>query len=337
MGVHHRMRLGAAITVAGVLGMVGCTRGPVSDPPTATSDTAGGRIDASEPGGAVTTEPTAASEPRQRPAVLVGAGDIASCESSGDEATAALLDEIDGTVATFGDNVYDRGTATEFARCYDPSWGRHRHRTRPAPGNHDYGTDSATAYFDYFGTAAGPRGAGYYSYDLGPHWHAIVLNSNCGAVGGCGPGSAQERWLRGDLAANADRHVVAYWHHARFSSGPHGDSDATAAFWTALYEHGAEIVLAGHDHLYERYAPLDPRGLLDTSHGIRQFVVGTGGRSLYRLRQPRRAGSEAASDATYGVIVLTLRRDGYDWEYAPVAGGTFRDAGQGSVHGPPGG
>src|SRR5215208_927891 len=154
--------------------------------------------------------------------VLVGAGDIASCRSTGDEATAGLLAGIDGTVATFGDNAYPKGTAADFAECYEPSWGQFKARTLPSPGNHDYETSGASGYFDYFGTAAGDPDKGYYSYDLGS-WHVISLNSNCSSVGGCGPGSPQELWLKADLAANSNACTLAYWHNPRFSSGIHGD------------------------------------------------------------------------------------------------------------------
>jgi hypothetical protein len=162
--------------------------------------------------------------------VLVGAGDIASCRSTGDEATAGLLAGIDGTVATFGDNAYQRGTAADFAQCYEPSWGQFKARTFPSPGNHDYDTAGASGYFDYFGTAAGAPGTGYYSYELGS-WHVISLNSNCSAVvGGCAPGSPQEQWLKADLAAHSNACTLAYWHHPRFSSGIHGDHASVAPF-----------------------------------------------------------------------------------------------------------
>jgi hypothetical protein len=259
------------------------------------------------------------------PVVLVGAGDIAACRSSGDEATAALLDAIDGTVFTLGDNVYDSGTGRELADCYAPTWGRHKARTRPAPGNHDYGTASASGYFGYFGAAAGDPSTGYYSYDLGA-WHIIVINSNCEPVGGCQPGSPQEAWLRADLAAHPVDCTLAYWHHPRFSSGPHGGADELRAIWQALYEHGADVVLAGHDHDYERFAPQDPDGNSDPQRGMRQFVVGTGGRSHYRFGhiQPN---SEVRNSDTFGVLKLTLSSADYAWEFIPEAGKMFTDAG----------
>ena len=220
--------------------------------------------------------------------VIVAAGDIGDCATTGDEATAVLLDGIPGTVAALGDTAYPSGTAANFRDCYAPTWGRHRARTRPAVGNHEYKTTSAaTPYFDYFGSAAGPRGKGWYSYDLGA-WHVVVLNSNCAFVGGCGPSSAQVTWLKADLAANAGDHVLAYFHHPRYSSGEHGNEGGVQTLWEVLYAAGAELVLNGHDHSYERFAPQDPWGRADATFGIREFVVGTGGTAL-RPQDPERA------------------------------------------------
>ncbi len=218
--------------------------------------------------------------------VLVGAGDIATCEFDDDEATALLLDGIPGTVITLGDNVYDSGRAAEFRNCYGPTWGRHRARTRPSAGNHEYRTAAAAPYFDYFGSAAGPPGQGWYSYDLGT-WHIVVLNSNCAFVGGCGPGSRQYTWLVADLAAHSDSHVVAYWHHPRFSSRFAAPASDVRPFWEALYDAGADIVLNGHSHDFERFFPQDPWGRSDPAFGIRQFVVGTGGAWLKSAAVPR--------------------------------------------------
>jgi hypothetical protein len=259
--------------------------------------------------------------------VLVGAGDIASCGSNGDEATAALLDTIAGTVFTAGDNAYPSGTATEFARCYGPSWGRHKGRTRPSPGNHDYRTSGAAGYFEYFGARAGPAGRGYYSYDLGD-WHLISLNSNISMSAG----SPQERWLRADLAATTKSCVLAYWHHPRFSSSSaHGSETRTQPLWEALYDHGAEIVIAGHDHTYERFAPQTPDGRADPGRGIREFVVGTGGMSHYDFGTPLR-NSEVRDNTSYGVLKLTLSRGSYTWAFVPAAGGSFTDSGSGTCH-----
>jgi hypothetical protein len=261
--------------------------------------------------------------------VLIAAGDIGACDSRGDEATAALVAARQGTVATLGDNAYENGTPSEFARCYGPSWGRFKDRTRPAVGNHEYNTPGAAGYFSYFGAAAGTPGQGWYSYDLGD-WHVIVLNSNCNHVG-CGATSPQVRWLRADLAEHPARCTLAYWHHPRFSSGLHGSIDEVADLYEALYEGGADVVLAGHDHDYERFVPLDPDGRPDPRRGIRSFVVGTGGRSFYPFPL-QRLGSEVRIGDSFGVLVLTLERSSYRWEFVPVPGRDAHDAGTGTCH-----
>lgn len=258
--------------------------------------------------------------------VLVGAGDIASCESEGDEATAALLDTIPGTVFTAGDNAYPDGRAEDFADCYDSSWGRHKDRTRPSPGNHDYETSGAAGYFDYFGPAAGDPSRGYYSYDLGA-WHVVVLNSEADVA----EDSPQVEWLREDLAASPALCTVAYWHHPRFSSSTtHGNEEFVQPLWDVLYEHGAEIVMGGHDHTYERFAPQTPDGAADPDTGIRQFVVGTGGKSDYPFGTPE-PNSEVRYNDGPGVLKLTLEATGYSWVYIPVSG-SFEDSGAGTCH-----
>jgi hypothetical protein len=265
--------------------------------------------------------------PGQRPPVLVGAGDIATCGSANDDSTAALLDNIEGTVFTAGDNAYPNGTLREYMSCYHGSWGRHKARTRPSAGNHEYNTSNGAGYYDYFGPAAGDRDKGYYSYEI-ESWHVVVLNSNIAR----GPGSAQDRWLRTDLAAHPARCTIAYWHHPRFSSSSeHGNNTSVQAFWEALYQAGAELVLVGHDHTYERFAPQTPTGQPDPDRGIREFVVGTGGRSHYGFGtvQPN---SEVRNNNAYGVLKLDLMTDGYRWEFVPVAGSTFRDSGNESCH-----
>lgn len=262
--------------------------------------------------------------------VLVGSGDIATCGRSGDEATADLLDRIPGTVFTTGDNAYESGTASQFAECYDPGWGRHKDRTRPTPGNHDYGTAGASGYFGYFGEAAGNPSKGYYSYDLGG-WHVIALNSACDQVGGCGPGSPMVSWLKRDLAANPARCTAAYWHNPLFSSGEHGNGTQMRTVWSALYRANADVVINGHDHDYERFAPQNPGGKLDRSRGIREFVVGTGGRELrpFDKIQPN---SRSRSAGAFGVLKLTLGAGSYNWKFVPVAGETFTDSGTGRCH-----
>jgi len=277
-----------------------------------------------------TTQPTTTTTAPGGDPVMLGAGDIASCSSSGDEATAALLGAHPGTVFTTGDNVYDSGTASEFATCYDPSWGAYRARTRPAPGNHDYGTSGASGYFGYFGAAAGDPAKGYYSYDLGA-WHIVSLNSNCSAVS-CSAGGAQEQWLRADLAAHPTACVAAYWHHPRYSSGTtHGSSTATQALWQALYDANADLILEGHEHNYERFAPMTATGSVDTTRGIRSFVVGTGGRSHYSFGTAV-TGSEVRNSAAWGVLQVTLHATSYDWQFLPVAGQSFTDSGTQACH-----
>lgn len=267
------------------------------------------------------------------PPILIGAGDVASCDSPGDEATAALLDaalsEREGVVFVAGDAAYPDGTEQQFSDCYQPSWGRHKDRTRPAPGNHDYETPGASGYFGYFGPAAGDSAAGYYSYELGG-WHVVALNSNCWAVGGCHPGSPQEQWLREDLAAHPAPCTVAYWHHPLFSSGiEHGGLPEVRPLWQALYDHRADVVVNGHEHTYERFAPQDPGGG-DDPLGLRQFVAGTGGRSLYDFGAPADQ-SEVRWAESFGVLELTLHPDGYQWRFLPTEG-SFSDSGTEPCH-----
>lgn len=264
-------------------------------------------------------------EAPQKTEILVGAGDIADCDSGGDEATASLLDSIPGTVFTAGDNAYDDGAAAEFDACYEPTWGRHKNRTRPTPGNHDYHTDGASGYFGYFGSAAGDPTQGYYSYDLGA-WHVVALNSNIARD----PGSEQIQWLTADLAASNAACTVAYFHHPRFSSGAHQNSESQETFWEVLYAAGADVVLAGHDHDYERFAPQDPTGTADPTTGIRQFVVGTGGRSLRPFDQVQ-PNSEFRDASNHGVLKLSLYGGGYDWEFI-ATDGTVRDSGSDTCH-----
>lgn len=258
--------------------------------------------------------------------VLVGAGDISNCSNDNDEATAQLLDAIPGTVITLGDNAYEDGSNADFANCYEPTWGRHKWRTSPALGNHEYHTPGASGYFAYFGAAAGDPTKGYYSYDLGT-WHVIVLNSECAEVGGCQRTSPQGLWLEADLQANPSLCTVAYWHKPRFSSGFHGNNSSSVDFWQLLYDNGVDLVLNGHDHDYERFAPQDPNGNANPSRGIREFVAGTGGASLASLN-PLIANSEVRYSG-FGVLKLTLLATGYRWRFIPVAGATFTDSGSG--------
>jgi hypothetical protein len=263
--------------------------------------------------------------------VLVGAGDIAACDSAGAANTAALVAGIPGTVFTLGDNAYDVGSSEEFADCYDSTWGRFKDRTRPTPGNHDYYTQGASAYFDYFGTDAGNRNEGWYSYGIGS-WHVVVLNSDCDSVGGCGPGSRQLSWLEADLSANHSQCTLAMWHHALFTSGSELPTQATADFWRVLYAAGADVVLNGHDHDYERFAPMAPDGTLDSARGIREFVVGTGGKNLLPWRAVAAPGTEIRDNSTFGVMKLTLHQNSYDWQFIQVVDGAFSDSGSGTCH-----
>ena len=261
--------------------------------------------------------------------VLVGAGDIAWCGGTGDSATAALIRKIPGTVFDAGDNAYQYGSTADYANCYDPTWGAFKSRTRPAPGNHEYMTSGARGYFGYFGVRAGSSSKGYYAYDLG-RWRIYALNSNCWAVGGCQRGSPQEVWLRHDLAAHPHSCVLAYWHHPLFSSGTHGNDAEVRPFWDDLYAAHGEVVINGHDHDYERFARQTPSGSL-SARGIREFVVGTGGRSHYPFRTIR-PHSRVRNSTTFGVLKLTLHPTSYDWRFVPVAGRTFADSGSTSCH-----
>jgi hypothetical protein len=265
--------------------------------------------------------------------VLVGAGDIADCGTNGASSTASLLDDISGTVFTAGDNAYPEASAQNFAQCYEPTWGRHKARTMPAAGNHEYHTPGAAPYFAYFGTKAGDPSKGYYSYDAGL-WHVVVVNSNCVEIGGCSAGTPQEQWLRTDLATHPAACTLAYWHHALFASGQQGSNPIMLDIWKALYEFGVDVVLNGHDHDYERFAPQNPLGAADAAYGIREFIVGTGGAPLYPFGTVK-ANSEKRDNSAYGVFKLTLRDRSYDWQFVPQVGKTFTDAGTAQCHGAP--
>jgi hypothetical protein len=257
-------------------------------------------------------------------ATLVGAGDIASCDADyRDEATAALIANIDGTVFTTGDNAYPNGTTSNY-KCYHASWGAFKSRTRPVPGNHEYRTTGAEPYYKYFGSLAGPAGKGYYSYDLGG-WHIVALNSEANL-------SQQRAWLKADLAAHPSKCTLAYWHRPLFtSSSVHTGDVEMRPFFRILYEAGAEVVLTGHSHNYERFAPQDHRGRADASRGIRQFVVGTGGaENAYGFGAPV-ANSERRYSG-YGVLRLRLYPDRYEFNFLPAAGGTWTDSGGGTCH-----
>jgi hypothetical protein len=272
-----------------------------------------------------------ASPASDQTAILVGAGDIADCKDlSGAEATAKLLDQIRGTVMAVGDLAYPDGSKENF-QCYDKTWGRAKARTRPAPGNHEFHAAGATPYFDYFGAAAGDPKTGYYSYELGT-WHIIVLNSECVDVGGCESGSPQEKWLRADLTAHPTACTLAYWHKPLFSSGgAHGNDLTVKPLFQALYEANADVVVNGHDHDYERFAPQTPDGAADPARGIREFVAGIGGKNHRPFGDPK-PNSELRDATAFGVLKLTLKPNGYDWQFIPEAGKTFTDSGSGKCH-----
>jgi len=287
----------------------------------------------------LTPTPQPVSDP-----VLAGAGDIGSVSGDGDEYTAQVLDAIfdgnhPGGIFTAGDNMNESTAPYDYyVNYFEPTWGRHKSLIRPSTGNHDYmDTDGVgQGYYDYFNGIdnltgpAGDRDKGYYSYDLGA-WHIVVINSNCSKVGGCDAGSPQENWLRADLAAHPAVCTAAYWHHPRFNSGNHGNSTSMQPIWQALYDYGADVVMNGHAHDYERFAPQDPNGAADPAHGIREFVSGTGGRELHGMvaLQPN---SEVFNSDAWGILKLTLHPTSYDWQFMPVAGETFADSGSQSCH-----
>jgi hypothetical protein len=265
-----------------------------------------------------------AQDPPPEAPVVLAAGDIANCKILvGAVATGRLLDQApSATILTLGDNAYESGTANEFAQCFGPTWGRNKDRIRPVLGNHDIRTKNGGPFYEYFGERAGPKGRGYYSFEIGS-WHVIAMNSAIDT----GPKSKQLEWLTEDLAAHPSDCILAYWHIPLFSSGPHGPSPQMIPAWKALLAARADVVLNGHDHDYERFAPQDEFGKA-TPLGIREFVVGTGGGGVYDFVKTS-LNSEVRSNASYGVIKLTLKPGAYDWEFLPATG-TFTDKGSGS-------
>ena len=283
---------------------------------------------------AATASERALSAEDELGATFVGAGDIAGAWPT-DDLTALLLDSIPGQVYTVGDNVYLNGWAEEYQAFYGPSWGRHKWRTRPAVGNHDYASSIGgvwgAEYHDYFGAAAGPRGLGYYSYDVGA-WHVVVLNGECAKVGGCGPDSPQADWLRADLATHPTFCTAAIFHYPRFNSGEKGNFTVGQTLWEILHMYGAEVVLSGDNHVYERFAPQTPTGTY-FKHGIRQFIVGTGGGPPGRLGVPK-ANSERFIAGEFGVLKFELGRKSYTWEFVPALDAANTDSGADRCHGP---
>lgn len=262
--------------------------------------------------------------------ILIGAGDIANCGAAGAIATAKLLEQNQGVIFTAGDNAQRLASLDFYNSCFGESWGKYLPRIRPALGNHDYETPGAAGYFSYFGAAAGEAGQGYYGYNLGA-WRVIVLNSNCAQVGGCGADSPQGQWLKNELAVNPALCTIAYWHQPYFNSGNHSSDEEVKPFWEILNQAGAEIVLNGHAHDYERFAPQTPDGVRDDLNGIREFVVGTGGYAANAFEKIM-PNSEARSTGVFGVLKLELNSGEYKWQFIPVAGEKFTDSGSGKCH-----
>lgn len=263
---------------------------------------------------------------------IVAAANIATCGTQNDETTAALLDSVPGTVFAIGDMVVPQGSIDSYNNCYEPSWGRHKDRTYAVMGNHEYGLGNANGTFTYFGARAGPVDLGYYSIELG-NWHIVVLNDQEAFVS-FAPGSAQEQWLRNDLAANTKPCTMVMWHEPYFlSSNAPGFTvrPTRKVLWDILYEAGVDVVLNGHQHHYERLAPMDPTGAVNQETGIRSFNVGTGGESVVEPTVAIHPNSEVRA-GVYGVLAMTLRANGYDWTFVPVAGQTFTDSGTGTCH-----
>jgi hypothetical protein len=255
------------------------------------------------------------------PAIVIAAGDIGECGFGAME-TGEILDRLPGTLLALGDLAYMHGNAANFRECYEPAWGRHLSRTRPVPGNHEYETPGASSYFDYFGSQAGARGSGYYAFNAGP-WRLIALNSEISM----GNGSPQQTWLRSELETTRNPCTLAYWHRPLFTSGPNGSNPDTQPLWRTLTEFGVDVVVNGHEHMYERFSPQDANGR-SSATGIRQFTVGTGGAHLYA---PLTAAPNSEIRArAYGILMLTLGGNGYQWEF--VTNSALHESGSASCH-----
>ena len=270
--------------------------------------------------------------------IVAGAGDIACGADSGggackQSATLNLLLSINpNKVLALGDNQYEAGALSDFQNFFGPSWGRLKTRIRPAVGNHEYLTSGASGYFNYFGASAGDPAKGYYSYNLGA-WHLVVLNTECSHAGGCAAGSPQHTWLRNNLSTHPECTLV-YTHHPRWTSDAHAfDSQNMQDMVQLMYDKGVELLLVGHSHFYERFRRNDANQNADPNYGLRQIIVGTGGRNVYGFGTVE-PGSEVRNGTTFGVIKLTLRLGGYSWKFVPIAGQTFTDAGTETCHSP---
>ncbi|WP_083752581.1 metallophosphoesterase family protein [Actinosynnema sp. ALI-1.44] len=266
-----------------------------------------------------------ANELAQATSIVAAVGDL--CGSSCDQTAAVVKNMNAQALVLAGDNAYDSGSLNEYRQRYDPNYGQFRSIVHPTPGNHEYRTPSAAGYFDYFGSLAGERGKGYYSFDVGD-WHFVALNSNISRTAS----SAQVTWLKQDLAASTKPCTAAYWHHPRFSRGDHGDNTSITPFFEALYNAKADLVVVGHDHNYQRFAPSKPNGARDDVNGVRQLLVGTGGRGFYSYDMNSAAVQEAGNAKTFGVAKLTLTATGYRHDFVPVAGRTYTDTVSGKCH-----
>lgn len=313
--------MGQVVAVALVALMVlsGCGSS-VEPPPNAAPDAPAQDLTDTE----LSSEPSVATASETPDVYLFAVGDVASCDTRADDKIAAFLKDRSAPIALLGDTVYDSGTEAEYRDCFDPIFGTMRDRIYPAVGNHEYRTADAQGYFDYFAERAGRPGRGWYMHDLNEHWRIIALNSNCSIVR-CDRDSRQFRFLKNALSSAGSRNVLAYWHAPRYSSGEHGSNRNVKPFFRKLYRSGADIVLSGHDHDYERFAPQNANGerRLD---GVAQFVVGTGGRYFYPFPGAPLKNSRARDDETHGVLRLSLRPTSYDWKFIPVVG-SFTDSG----------
>jgi len=282
----------------------------------------------------ISSAPATTTAAVARGVLFVGAGNIATCGMTKDEATAALIDALPTAhVFTTGDNAFPNGSDAAYTNCYAPSWGRFLDRTRPVLGNHDYDTLNARGAFDYFGARLGPPGLGYYSYDLGT-WHIIVLNDHGSDSLFLDPATPQGQWLTADLAAHTNLCTIAMWHVPLFnSSNVPGwtTSPQHKPIWDTLYPAGVDIVINGQQHNYERFKPMTPGGDVDTARGIREFNVGTGGSSVEDFTVSIHPNSETRA-AVYGVLQLTLKATGYDWKFLPIPGSNYSDSGSGTCH-----
>lgn len=286
-----------------------------------------GAAPAAPPSPSTSARPSAsAPAPSTTPELMVGAGDIAGCDTQSDSQTAELIAGTPGVVFTLGDNA-PIGSRHDYRTCYAETWGAQLDRTHPVIGDEDYVTDHGRAFFDYFGDSAGDQG--WYSFEVGA-WHVIVLNSECAEVGGCGPDSAQGRWLAADLASHPADCTMALWHRPLISAAGTPDAASVRPFWDALYAAGAELVLNGHFHAYQRFQPLSPDLKPDDEHGIREIIAGTGGNQLMQLTQ--QAAHVEVQDRAHGVLLLRLYPQSYEWEFVPVRGEAFRDSGSGTCH-----